>query len=88
MRSCKALLSIGGSRLSGEENSLAMSTIKSPSKNDHVKLKVSLIGSNPSPWNPEDPDDEDLLTWVGGYFNPASFDPNRINVDHLWRKKW
>lgn len=30
----------------------------------------------------------DALAWVGGYFDPTSFDPNRINSDHLWRKKW
>ena len=39
-------------------------------------------------WNPEDPNVTDVLAWVGGYFDPTTFDPNRINTDHLWRKKW
>ncbi|PIU00475.1 MAG: hypothetical protein COT74_05995 [Bdellovibrionales bacterium CG10_big_fil_rev_8_21_14_0_10_45_34] len=26
--------------------------------------------------------------WLGGFFDPRSFDPNRINHDHLWMKKW
>ncbi len=28
------------------------------------------------------------LMWVGGYFNPYSFDANRINRDFLWRKRF
>ena len=38
--------------------------------------------------DPEDPHEMDVLAWVGGYFDPTAFDPNRINIDHLWRKKW
>ena len=44
--------------------------------------------SSQSSFDPDDPPDNDVLAWVGGYFNPSSFDPNRINIDHLWRKKW
>jgi hypothetical protein len=44
--------------------------------------------SSPTFTDPDDRDEADVLAWVGGYFDPASFDPNRINIDHLWRKKW
>ncbi len=28
------------------------------------------------------------MTWVGGQFNPSSFDVNRVNRDGLWGRKW
>ena len=28
------------------------------------------------------------LRWLGGQFDPSSFDANRINRDGLWRKRW
>lgn len=36
----------------------------------------------------DDGDHLDTKAWVGGFFDPKSFDPNRINQDHLWQKKW
>jgi hypothetical protein len=30
----------------------------------------------------------DLMTWVGGQFNPSSFDANRVNRDGLWTRRW
>lgn len=41
-----------------------------------------------TPWDSDDPSEPDVFVWVGGYFNPTTFDPNRINIDHFWRKKW
>jgi hypothetical protein len=38
--------------------------------------------------NPRDPDHDSVLTWLGGFFDPKSFDPNHINRDHLWMKRW
>lgn len=31
---------------------------------------------------------EEIKTWLGGYFDMRTFDPNRINRDILWMKKW
>ncbi len=31
---------------------------------------------------------ENAMAWVGGQFNPSSFDANRINRDVLWLLKW
>lgn len=28
------------------------------------------------------------LRWLGGQFDPHSFDPNRVNRDGLWQKRW
>jgi len=36
----------------------------------------------------DDGDHLDTKKWVGGFFDPKTFDPNRINQDHLWQKKW
>jgi hypothetical protein len=38
--------------------------------------------------NPNDPEHDSSLRWVGGYFDPKAFDPNHINREHLWRKRW
>ena len=38
--------------------------------------------------DPSSAEGEEMLRWLGGYFNPISFDPNRINRDTLWMKKW
>ncbi len=38
-------------------------------------------------FDPENPHDPDVLEWIGGYFDPSAFDPNRINIEHLWKKK-
>jgi hypothetical protein len=38
--------------------------------------------------DPEHPEFKDMMRWLGGYFNPASFDPNRINRDMLWLIDW
>lgn len=41
--------------------------------------------------NPEHPEHDEILRWLGGYYNPYSFDANRINRDLLssidWRKQ-
>ena len=29
-----------------------------------------------------------MMAWLGGYFDPKSFDPNRINRDFLWLVDW
>ena len=34
------------------------------------------------------PEHESTKMWLGGYFDPKTFDPNRINRDMLWMKKW
>ena len=36
----------------------------------------------------DDGDHLDTKAWIGGFFDPKTFDPNRINQDHLWQKKW
>ena len=28
------------------------------------------------------------MQWLGGQFNPESFDANRVNRDGLWKKRW
>jgi hypothetical protein len=38
--------------------------------------------------DPEHPEHGSTLRWVGGYFDPFSFDPNRINRDLLWNVDW
>jgi len=38
--------------------------------------------------NANDPEFGDMLRWLGGHFNPASFDPNRINRDLLGMTDW
>lgn len=38
--------------------------------------------------NPKDPEYDSSLTWLGGFFDPQSFDPNHINREHLWLKRW
>lgn len=38
--------------------------------------------------DPHHPEHEEVLQWVGGYFNPDGFDPNRINRDLLWAVNW
>jgi hypothetical protein len=38
--------------------------------------------------NPEDEEHLTMKQWIGGYFDPSTFDPNRINRDHLWTRKW
>jgi len=30
----------------------------------------------------------EIITWLGGFFDPLTFDPNRINRDHLWMRDW
>ena len=30
----------------------------------------------------------EAMAWVGGQFNPCSFDANRVNRDGLWGRKW
>lgn len=30
----------------------------------------------------------EMMQWLGGYFDPRSFDPNRINRDMLWMIDW
>jgi hypothetical protein len=36
----------------------------------------------------EHPEYEEVLRWLGGFFDPKAFDPNHINREHLWRKRW
>jgi hypothetical protein len=38
--------------------------------------------------NTKDPEHRRMLIWVGGYFDPKSFDANRINRDMLWMIDW
>ena len=40
-------------------------------------FKTVLVGKNT-------PEKNELLTWVGGYYNPNSFDPNFVNRHFLW----
>jgi hypothetical protein len=37
---------------------------------------------------PKDPEYKSMLRWLGGYFDPKTFDPNRINRDLLWQVDW
>jgi hypothetical protein len=34
--------------------------------------------------DPSHEEHDSLKTWVGGFFDPKTFDPNRINRDFLW----
>ncbi len=36
----------------------------------------------------KDSEHKEMLRWVGGYFDPNSFDANRINRDMLWMIDW
>jgi len=27
---------------------------------------------------------DELLTWLGGFYNPTTFDPNFVNKNFLW----
>lgn len=38
--------------------------------------------------NPADEEHLSTRRWVGGFFDPSSFDTNRINQDHLWSREW
>ena len=38
--------------------------------------------------NPYDGEHQSTKTWLGGFFDPYSFDPNRINRDMLWGRRW
>ena len=38
--------------------------------------------------NPYHGEHQSTKTWLGGFFDPLSFDPNRINRDMLWEKRW
>lgn len=38
--------------------------------------------------NKKHPEHVELLSWVGGYFNPEAFDANRVNRDFLWNINW
>lgn len=38
--------------------------------------------------DPNDPEHESTLQWLGGFFDPEGFDPNHLNREHLWRKRW
>ncbi len=38
--------------------------------------------------NPKDPEYDEILCWLGGHYNPISFDTNRINRDMLWMVDW
>lgn len=38
--------------------------------------------------NPKHPGYEEMMQWLGGYFDPYSFDANRINRDMLWMIDW
>lgn len=44
-----------------------------------LKLKVA---------DPKHEDHNAMMRWLGGYYNPYSFDPNRINRDLLWNIDW
>lgn len=38
--------------------------------------------------SPKNEEHHSTKRWFGGFFNPTSFDPNRINRDMLWMKRW
>lgn len=38
--------------------------------------------------NKKNPEYKERLQWVGGYYDPKSFDANRINRDMLWMVDW
>lgn len=38
--------------------------------------------------NPDHPEHDEILRWLGGYYNPNSFDANRINRDLLGSIDW
>lgn len=38
--------------------------------------------------NPKNEEHLSTKTWLGGFFDPKSFDPNRINRDMLWMRRW
>ena len=38
--------------------------------------------------DPKNKERIELLRWVGGYFNPFSFDANLINREFLWSHEW
>ena len=46
---------------------------------EELKLKVA---------DPKHEDHLAMMRWLGGYFDPFSFDPNRINRDLLWNIDW
>lgn len=35
----------------------------------------------------ESPEKDELLKWVGGFYNPTTFDPNFVNQYLLWREE-
>lgn len=38
--------------------------------------------------SPKHPEHQEMMQWLGGYFDPKTFDPNRINRDMLWMIDW
>lgn len=38
--------------------------------------------------DPKHREHADMMQWLGGYFDPKSFDPNRMNRDILWMTDW
>lgn len=38
--------------------------------------------------NPKHEEHRSTMRWLGGQFDPNSFDPNRINRDALWVRRW
>jgi len=61
--------------------------IRSGQKKPKVyEFKVSLMGTSPLVWRPDSPEKDELLAWLGGYYNPTTFDPNFINRFFLWNE--
>jgi hypothetical protein len=44
-----------------------------------LKMKIS---------DSKNPEYDEMMMWLGGFFDPRSFDPNRINRDMLWMIDW
>jgi len=38
--------------------------------------------------NPKSKEYDSMIMWLGGFYDPKSFDPNRINRDFLWMVDW
>ena len=36
---------------------------------------------------PDSEEKDELLSWVGGYYNPTTFDPNFVNKNFLWNEE-
>ncbi len=62
-------------------HSIKVEEIEEP--NEIFNYPLCVDGANACP-----PEDCGAMAWLGGQFNPISFDANRVNRDGLWGSKW